>query len=315
MNAEQLAALMAPVWCMDQTAFRAMLSQLRGWLSAGCPQRKGVLYQARATVAGGKKRKDIAVMSLNGVIDHRGSEWLDWIGGTSTAEFGMAFDAVMDDPNVKAVLIDINSPGGNYSGTPELADKMRKRRGEKPVIGIADTMAASAAYWIGSAVDRLYVTPSGYVGSVGVFSIHEDWSQALANEGVKVSVMRVPEFKAEGMPYEAATPEFVETEMNQLNRIYGEFVDAVAKQRATTASTVRDTYGKGRVVDARQAVSLGMADGVGTFEQVLSRMQAGKLSAQKMTAAFSDSPQLDASGLAAVKGRMILRSRGKTLTK
>lgn len=315
MNAHDLAALMSPLWCMEQTAFRGMVGQLRGWLNAGCPRAESEVRQSRATMSGGKKRKDIAVLSLSGSLDHRMSIWMAWMGGTSTADFGAAFDAAMDDESVKAVLINVNSPGGNYSGTPEAATKIYKRRGEKPIIGIADTMAASAAYWIGSAVDKLFVTQSGNVGSVGVFSIHEDWSAALANEGVKISIMRVPEFKAEGTPYEPLTEDFVKHESEQLGRIYGEFVDAIAKNRGTSVANVRETYGKGRVVDARQAVSLGMADGVATFEQVLNRMQAGKISPKQMTEAFSGQPVLNASGLAAAKGRMILRSRKTSLTK
>lgn len=315
MNAHELAALMPSYWCMEERFFRGMTGTLRGWLASGCPKTDASIYQTRATMTGGKKRKDIAVLSLNGVLDHRMSLWMAFMGGTSTADFASAFDAAMDDEAVKSVLVDINSPGGSYAGTPEAAARIYKRRGEKPVIGISDTMSASAAYWIGSAVDRLFVTPSGDVGSVGVFSLHEDWSAALANEGIKISVMRVPEFKAEGTPYEPATEDFVKHEMGQLGRIYGEFVDAVAKQRGASVSTVRETYGKGRVVDAKQAVSLGMADGVATFEQVLSRMQSGRLSSKQMAEAFTDAPQLNASGLAAAKGRMILRQRGKCLTK
>lgn len=315
MNAHELASLMPSFWCIEERFFRGMTGTLRGWLAAGCPKTESSVFQARATMSGGKKRKDIAVLSLNGVLDHRMSLWMAFMGGTSTADFGATFDAVMDDESVKAVLIDINSPGGSYSGTPELATKIAKRRGEKPIIGISDTLAASAAYWVGSAVDRLFVTPSGDVGSVGVFSIHEDWSAALANEGVKVSIMRVPEFKAEGTPYEPATEAFIENEMGQLGRIYGEFVDAVAKNRGVTPSTVRETYGKGRVVDARSAVTSGMADGVATFDQVLSRMQAGKISSKQMAADFTDTPQLNASGLAVTQAKLKLRSRGKVLTK
>lgn len=310
MNPEMLAAAMAQVWLMEPVAFRSMIGKLRSWLANGTPQATNVFYQARAEGYGkGKKRKDVAVLSLSGPIEQRASLWVDWFGGTSTEQFGMAFDAAMDDPDVKSVLIDVSSPGGSYSGTPELATKIYKRRGEKPIIAVADSLAASAAYWIPSAADQLYVTPSGYAGSVGVFAVHEDWSAALANEGVKVSLMRVPEFKAEGNPYEPATEEFVASEMNDLNRIYGEFTDAVAKHRGTTQGVVKETYGKGRVLSARDAVSVGMADGVATFEQVLSRMQSGTLKAKQRIEEGDETPQLNASAMKIAAARQKLRTR------
>ncbi len=318
MTPQQLAAMLSPVWLMDDTAFRAMINGLRAFCLGNVSQAKGVVYQQRAASTVGsskKKRKEVAVLSLSGPIDHRASMWLDWIGGTATDRFGAEFDAAMDDPSVKSVLIDVNSPGGSAFGVPELAAKMYKRRGEKPIVAVADAMAASAAYWVGSAADRLYVTPSGYVGSVGVFSVHEDWSQALANEGVKVTITRIPEFKAEGMPYEAATEEFLASEASDIGRIYNDFVAAVAKQRGTTPANVRETYGKGRVVDAKAAVSAGMADGVATFEQVLARMQDGKLSTTGPAVTDFDSvPQLNESAFKIAQLRTKLRGRGLTLS-
>ena len=316
MNIQQLAAVLSPIWCMEDAAFRAMLGNLRAFVLGNGGERKGVLYQERCAAAGSskKKRKEVAVLSLHGPIDHRGSMWLDWIGGTGADQFGAAFDMAMDDPTVKSVLIDVNSPGGNAMGTPELAKKIYKRRGEKPIVAVADAMAASAAYWIGTAADRLYVTESGYVGSVGVFSVHEDWSQALANDGIKVTINRIPEFKAEGTPYEAATDEFIASEMSDIGRIYGEFVDAVAKHRGTSVKDVRDNYGKGRVVDAKAAVAAGMADGVATFEQVLSRMQDGRLSVTDKSASFEDSPKLNADALRVCELRLRMRDRKPLLT-
>ena len=262
----------------------------------------------------GKNRKDVAVLSLSGPIEQRSSMWMEWFGGTSTEAFGAAFDMAMDDPDVKSVLIDVNSPGGSYMGTPELASKIYKRRGEKPIVAIADSLAASAAYWIPTAADAFFVTPSGYTNSVGVFSIHQDWSTALANEGIKITIHRVPEFKAEGTPYEPATEEFVASEMSDLNRIYGEFVDAVAKHRGTTVANVRESYGKGRVLDAKAAVAAGAADGVATFEQVLSRMQNGRIKVGPTMMDSDAAPVLNADALRLCQARLKMRNRGLTIT-
>jgi ClpP class serine protease len=99
-------------------------------------------------------------------------------GGTSTEAFGRAFDEAMKNPDVGAIVIDCDSPGGSVSGVPELAAKIFKARGQgKRSSRVANSSMNSAAYWICSAADEIIAAPSADVGSIGVFTMHTDTSE------------------------------------------------------------------------------------------------------------------------------------------
>ena len=85
-------------------------------------------------------------------------------------------------------------------GVAELADQIQSARASKPVVAIANSLAASAAYWIGCAAGEFYVTPGGEVGSIGVWQAHFDYSQAIASEGVKPTLISAGKYKVEGNP-------------------------------------------------------------------------------------------------------------------
>jgi hypothetical protein len=141
---------------------------------------KAARRQAAARAGGA-----VAVIPLTGVITPRGSflSMLFGGGGGGLIDFRDTFRQAVADPDVGAIVIDIDSPGGLVDLVPETAAEIRAARGEKPIISVANTMAASAAYWIGSQGDEFVVTPSGDVGSVGVYMVHEDWSGFNAGDG------------------------------------------------------------------------------------------------------------------------------------
>jgi signal peptide peptidase SppA len=164
-------------------------------------------------------------------------------------------------------------------GAPELADKIYKARGTKPIVAVANPLSASGAYWIASAADRVVVTPSGDVGSVGVICEHVDMSQADTKAGAKVTVIR-----SSGSPYkgEASDSEPLSDEARQnmqarADSIYGKFVADLAKFRGVSVDHVNEHFGKGRVVDAKSAMAAGMVDRIGTFQEVAGKMAAGRV--------------------------------------
>lgn len=271
MTPTQMASLSnRRIWLMMPDIVMAIMAMLQRQSADEQPARQAAAKSAAKPDGGG-----IAVLPIHGVIEQRYSWIMDYVGGTSTDEFGEMYDAALSDPKVKGIVVDIDSPGGTVPGVMELADKIYNSRGRKPVVAVANSMAASAAYWIGSAFDKLFVTPGGDVGSVGVFSAHMDFSKMMEQDGVTATVFHAPEFKAEFNPWQPLSEEAKKHEQEEVDRLYGEFVAAVARNRGTTGSNVRATYGKGRVVDAKQAVTLGMADRVATMDKVIQRMQAG----------------------------------------
>jgi len=170
------------------------------------------------------------------------------------------------------VVLDVDSPGGAVNGVEELADEMLRARGQKPVVAVANTLAASAAYWIATAADEVVVTPSGEVGSIGVFAVHEDFSAALEAAGIRVSLVSAGKYKMEGNPYEPLGDEGRAALQERVDDYYGMFVGAVARGRGVAAKDVREGFGQGRLVGARQAVELGMADRVATLDETLDRV-------------------------------------------
>ena len=155
--------------------------------------------QSATSVSGG----GIAVLPLYGVITQRGNmiEDVSGPGSVSTQKFAAALRQALADESVSQILIDIDSPGGSVYGVAELADEIVAARAQKPIVAIANSLAASAAYWIGCSASEFYVTPGGEVGSIGVWQAHFDYSQALAAEGVTPTLISAGTYKVEGNPY------------------------------------------------------------------------------------------------------------------
>lgn len=228
----------------------------------------------------------IAILPLFGTIFPRANLFTETSGATSAEMFGKRFDELIKNPDVGAILLDVDSPGGQVSGVDELSQKIFEARGSKPIIAIANHLAASAAYWIATAADELVITPSGEVGSVGVFAVHEDISQSLAQEGIKVSLISEGKYKTEANPYEPLTEEARAAIQMRVAEIYDQFIKSVARNRGVKAADVRAGFGEGRVVGAKQALALGMADRIGTLEETATRLQ--KRSSRPAARAQSD---------------------------
>jgi signal peptide peptidase SppA len=197
-------------------------------------------------------------------------------GGTSAEMFGRMFQVAVADPAISAVVLDVDSPGGVIAGIPELWQTIMDARGQKPVVAVANSMAASAAYWVATAADEIVVTPSGEVGSIGVFAAHRDISAGQEKEGVKTTLVSVGKRKVWGNPYEPLSEEARVELQSKVNAGYEMFVTGVAKGRGVRASEVRSGFGEGGMVLAKDAVEAGMADRVGTLAQVLDRLTGAR---------------------------------------
>jgi signal peptide peptidase SppA len=245
-------------------------------------QAREVKRSASMQAGGGQ----IAVLPLYGVVTQRGSmvDDVSGSGGASTQRFSDALRQAISDPTISQILIDIDSPGGSVYGVAELAAEIQSARAQKPIVAIANSLAASAAYWIGSAASELYVTPGGEVGSIGVWQAHEDWSAAMEDAGVKTTLISAGKFKVEGNPYQPLDAEAQSFMQTRVNDYYTAFTKAVAKGRSVPVDQVRNGMGQGRVLGADQALAEKMVDGIMTFEEVVKKMQRDAKSAQKPSA-------------------------------
>lgn len=218
----------------------------------------------------------VAVIPVVGTIIHRGDSFAESSGAMSVQRITQRLRAALADATVGAIVLDVDSPGGGVPGVEELAAEIFAARGSKPIIAQANTLAASAAYWIASAADELVVSPSGLVGSIGVYAAHVDWSQALEQEGLKVSLISAGKYKVEGNPYEPLGDEARASWQTRVDETYDAFTKAVARHRGVKQSAVQAGFGEGRVVGAREALRLGMADRVATLDETISRLVRGQ---------------------------------------
>lgn len=249
-------AMLARILVRKMTGERFLGTELHAELGIAMPGRRGASAQPR-----------IAVIPIVGIIAQRVSSL-----GPSTEEIGAAFAAALASEVVDAILLDVDSPGGTVNGVPELAERIRAARGVKPTLAIANGLAASAAYWIASAADEVWVTPSGETGSIGVYTIHEDWTKNLEQDGITITTISAGRFKMEGAPWLALSEDAKQVLVERVDEVYGWFIKAVAAGRRDTQTNVRAGYGEGRVLGAEQSVQAHLADRVGTFEEAVARL-------------------------------------------
>lgn len=214
---------------------------------------------------------NVAVVNVFGVINQRASGDMS-TESASTEKVGQAMRSALAAPDTKALVLNVDSPGGSVYGVAELGAEIMRLRGSKPIIAQANSLMASAAYWIGSACDELVCTPSGEVGSIGVYGVHQDWSKAYEDLGVSFTMIKAGKFKAEGVDFAPLGDEASAYMQKRVDEYYTQFVRAVAKGRGVSESEVRNGFGEGRVVGAAEAVKLKMADRIDTLSGTLSRL-------------------------------------------
>lgn len=221
---------------------------------------------------GQRQSGTVAVIPIYGPISQRQNMMSASSGGTSIEQLTSDFRGAMADDQVDGIVLEVDSPGGTVDMVEELATEIRAARGAKPIVAIANVMAASAAYWIASSADEIVVTPSGYVGSIGVFTAHEDLSAQAEMDGVKVTLVSAGRFKTEGNPWEPLSEEGQANLQDQVNQVYATFVAAVAKGRGVPVDDVRHGYGEGRVMLAKDALAAGMVDRIDTLDNTIRRV-------------------------------------------
>lgn len=239
-------------------------------LRAGAMVAQPEIWAARAK---GGRAGDIAVIPVMGLLTQRGG----WYG-MSLEAIRRAHREAIDDASIAGIVYEYDTPGGEVYGVDELAAEFRADRDVKPSIALANCLSASAGYYLQAQHSQVMVTPSGEIGSVGVYGIHMDWSKAFNEMGVTVTIVSAGEGKVDGNPYEELSAEAKASMQADIDRYYGMFTSAVAKGRGVGADVIRNTW-KAKVYGAKEAVSIGMADAIGTLDDALRR--AGKLAGER----------------------------------
>jgi signal peptide peptidase SppA len=234
----------------------------------------GPEFEAAIRHQGAIIRGKTAIIPVFGAISQRLGLFEAMSGGVSTEAVGATLDGLMDDKEVRSIVLSFDSPGGSVFGVEELGSKIRAYRDQKRIIGLADSMAASAAYWLLAQTSEINVTPGGQVGSVGVYAAHVDMTEHDKLKGIKTTLVSSTPEKVEFSPELPLTEEARGELQRMVNLYYRAFIGAVAKGRGLTEHRVENDFGKGRMFLAKESVERGMADHVRTLGQVLHRLGA-----------------------------------------
>lgn len=221
------------------------------------------------SVYAGEPVSSVAVLPVYGVVSQRMTLMAEFCGGFSCHSLTTDLRAAVADPAIKTIVLDIDSPGGSVTGVPELCAEILKLREQKEIIAVSNGMAASAAYWIAASCSKIVVTPSGEVGSIGVYQMHQDVSGALDKAGVAISFIKAGQFKTDGNPYEPLSDSARTDMQDGVNAFYEMFVEGVAAGRGVSVEKVKADFGQGRMLMAKDAVAAGMADSIATLDEVL----------------------------------------------
>lgn len=206
----------------------------------------------------------VAVIPIVGSLVQRSDAMSAMSGMLGYSRIAGMFTEAMQDPSVREVLLEIDSPGGEVAGVFDLADRMHAARGAKKVTAVVNEVAASAAYLLASVADEIVVPRTGAVGSIGVVTAHFDQSKAMEKRGVAVTFIYAGDRKIDGNPY-GPMPEAVRAELqSKIDSIYRMFVETVARNRGMSADAVRATQA-GMFLGAA-AIDAGLATRVGNID-------------------------------------------------
>jgi signal peptide peptidase SppA len=200
----------------------------------------------------------IGVIPIEGTLVAKLGCLTPWSGMTGYDGVRRSFLAALDDPAVRGIVLDIDSPGGEVSGVFDLVDTIWQARGVKPIWAILTECAYSAAYALASAADRIVVPRTGGTGSIGVVCLHVDWSRALDTAGLTVTLIRSGERKLEVNEYEPLSKAALAALQADVDEIAALFCATVARNRGLDAGAVGDLQGATFLGDA--GVAIGLAD-------------------------------------------------------
>lgn len=230
-------------------------------------------------------RDGVAVIAIEGVLRKKSSRWW-WDDSTSMNDVKDAFRYALDDPSVHSIVLYIDSPGGTVDGTQELASVIKAARGRKPIVAYSDGLMASAAYWIGSAADKIYISGDTVeVGSIGIVAAHIDVSKMEEDWGVKVTEITAGQYKRIASVHAPLSEDGRSYIQDQVDHLYAVFVDTVAGNRGKSTEEAL-AMADGKIFIGRQAVQMGLVDGIATMDQIISELKEEHMTQEELKSKF-----------------------------
>lgn len=217
---------------------------------------------------------NVGIITVAGPLTNEDNPFNRFFGVTSYAEIGRALQAAAADPVIKVVAMNYGTPGGAVNGVHDLATSLKVFSDTiKPLHSYTGSVMASAGLWLGASSKTISVSPTAIVGSIGILQVHTETSKMMADMGVKRTVIRVGEHKALINPHEPLTDKALASVHNMMGEIYSVFMGHVASARKTDYAKADAAYGQGREFVGKQAVDVGLASQVTSFDKFIANLQ------------------------------------------
>lgn len=214
----------------------------------------------------------VAIVPVHGTLVQKSGSLRPYCGMTGYDGIRAGLGQALSDPAVRAIALDVDSPGGEVAGCFDLVDAIHAARGSKPIWAILTENAYSAGYAIASAADRVLVPRTGGAGSIGVIAMLTEWSRAMDAAGITVTILQFGARKADGNEYQPLPPEARARFQAQLDAMGALFVATVARNRGLSPAAVRAQ--EAATYLGTDAVAAGLADAVMAPDEAFAELVA-----------------------------------------
>nr|WJJ54586.1 S49 peptidase/minor capsid [Wolbachia pipientis] len=225
--------------------------------------------------------KGIAIIRIYGVLTKKTEAFDHILDMTSYENIHEEIESALEDKSIETILLDIDSPGGEVNGVFDLADFIYSARGKKRIIAIANDDAYSAAYAIASSAEKIFLTRTSGVGSIGVIASHIDQSRFDEKQGIKYTTIFAGSRKNDLNPHEPMTSESLGSLQKEVDRLYEMFVQLIARNRGLSIEKIRST--EAGLYFGEKAVEIGLADGVTTFFEFINNHRSVSMTTNELT--------------------------------
>ena len=216
---------------------------------------------------------NVAVIDIKGSLTNKNSPWNKYFGITSYPEIKNAVIEAVNDEGTDSILFSVDSPGGAVSGISELSAFLTDVKNDHmPIETHVGGSMNSGGYWLGSIGEKLTGTRLSQVGSIGVISVHQEYSKYFKDNGIETTVIRQGKYKALGNPYEPLTEEAKSIIEKDMGVVYNEFIATVATNRGVPEADVKNNMAEGQVFWGVDAKRIGLIDDIGTIDSVVTQM-------------------------------------------
>jgi ClpP class serine protease len=205
----------------------------------------------------------VALIPIEGTLVHKGAYVGAMSGRTSYEGLQAQVLRAMRNPTIKAAVFEIDSFGGELAGAFETADLIARLSAEKPTLAILTDHALSAGYLLASATRQIVLPEHGRAGSIGVVTLHADWSKALEQQGVKVTVLRAGTQKMAGNAFEALADDVAQRIVGDLEAARQTFAQSVGRYRGSRLTAQAALATEAQDYRGRDAVAIGLGDATG----------------------------------------------------